>query len=253
MAMMAVATAVATADIETPNSTPNVSEHAVFFKERNSYRDNLQQIDGINAEVERLLNDQGVGRMAQIADWSPSEAKRIDRLLGGMNRVDSEAWISQARKLGGDGSVSANDVHRAPDSAPAPQTLFAATDEASGPDDDHNGVALDRDATSSRNIRGLRSVQLEAMIGSEGDIEGGQGDDLKRIRGVGVLIEKRLRSMGYVNYQQIGSWTRSDVDRVNQKLDFRGRIERENWIEQARILAAGGQTDFSRRSDRRDD
>ena len=33
-------------------------------------------------------------------------------------------------------------------------------------------------------------------------------------------------------------------------LDFKGRIERENWVEQARILAAGGQTEFSRRVDR---
>jgi predicted flap endonuclease-1-like 5' DNA nuclease len=290
----AAATAVLKVDIETPNSAPNVSERAAFSQQRNTYRDDLQQIDGINAEIERLLNNQGVGRITQIADWSPSEATQIDRLLGGMNRVDRETWISQARKLSGyadetpdhegddtsahstastalaasalsvvvsDGvgadNVSVDDVRRATDSAPAPQTLFDATDDstdkASGSDDNHNVVALDRDARSSRSMRGLRSVQSEALIGSQGDIEGEQGDDLKRIRGVGVLIEKRLRSMGCVSYQQIESWTRSDVDRVNQELDYRGQIERENWIEQARILAAGGQTDFSRRSDRRDD
>ena len=56
--------------------------------------------------------------------------------------------------------------------------------------------------------------------------------------------------LGYTRYAQIAAWTQADIDRVNQQLDFSGRIERENWIEQARILATGGQTEFSRRQDR---
>ena len=75
-------------------------------------------------------------------------------------------------------------------------------------------------------------------------------DDLKRIRGIGVLIEKKLNQMGVVAYEQIANWTAEDVDRVSQSLDFKGRIERENWVEQARILASGGATEFSRRVDR---
>jgi predicted flap endonuclease-1-like 5' DNA nuclease len=75
-------------------------------------------------------------------------------------------------------------------------------------------------------------------------------DDLKRIRGIGVLIEKKLNSMGIVGYEQIANWTADDIDRVSQSLDFKGRIERENWVEQARILASGGATEFARRIDR---
>jgi predicted flap endonuclease-1-like 5' DNA nuclease len=75
-------------------------------------------------------------------------------------------------------------------------------------------------------------------------------DDLKRIRGIGVLIEKKLNSMGVTRYEQIAKWTSTDIDRVSHVLDFTGRIERENWVEQARILASGGQTEFSRRADR---
>jgi predicted flap endonuclease-1-like 5' DNA nuclease len=73
-------------------------------------------------------------------------------------------------------------------------------------------------------------------------------EDLKRIRGIGVLIEKKLNQLGVVAYEQIANWTAEDVDRVSQSLDFKGRIERENWVEQARILASGGATEFSRRS-----
>lgn len=78
----------------------------------------------------------------------------------------------------------------------------------------------------------------------------GPQDDLKRIRGIGVLIEKRLNGMGVTRYEQIANWTDGDIDRVSQILEFKGRIERENWVEQARILASGGQTEFSGRFDR---
>jgi predicted flap endonuclease-1-like 5' DNA nuclease len=77
-------------------------------------------------------------------------------------------------------------------------------------------------------------------------------DDLKRVRGIGVLIEKRLNALGVNTYDDIANWTSADIDRISQTLDFKGRIERENWVEQARILSSGGQTEFSRRVDRGD-
>jgi predicted flap endonuclease-1-like 5' DNA nuclease len=99
---------------------------------------------------------------------------------------------------------------------------------------------------------GLRSVRSEALRReplSTAPVNA-QIDDLKRIRGVGVLIEKKLNSLGVASYEQIANWTGADIDRINQILDFKGRIERENWVEQARILASGGYTEFSRRADK---
>jgi predicted flap endonuclease-1-like 5' DNA nuclease len=89
-----------------------------------------------------------------------------------------------------------------------------------------------------------------AAAGSAKVVRSAEVDDLKRIRGVGVLIEKKLNSVGITRYEQVAQWTADDISRVSQMLDFKGRIERENWVEQARILASGGQTDFSRRVDR---
>ena len=80
--------------------------------------------------------------------------------------------------------------------------------------------------------------------------QGAAVEDLKRVRGIGVLIEKKLNSLGVTGYEQIANWTNADIDRVSQILDFKGRIERENWVEQARILASGGHTEFSKRVDR---
>ncbi|MEQ1577671.1 MAG: hypothetical protein ABL894_08460, partial [Hyphomicrobium sp.] len=105
----------------------------------------------------------------------------------------------------------------------------------------------------SRDLTHLRSVRSEALRGEPlaGATRGtGAFDDLKRIRGVGVLIEKKLNSLAVTTYEQVANWTSADIDRVSQLLDFKGRIERENWVEQARILASGGQTEFSRRVDR---
>ena len=67
-----------------------------------------------------------------------------------------------------------------------------------------------------------------------------------------MLIESKLNALGVTAYEDIANWTSEDIDRVSQQLDFKGRIQREGWVEQARILAAGGDTEFSRRLDRRD-
>ncbi|MGI9382292.1 MAG: hypothetical protein ACR2PO_04000 [Methyloligellaceae bacterium] len=66
-----------------------------------------------------------------------------------------------------------------------------------------------------------------------------QPDDLKRIKGVGPVIEKKLNEMGVERFEQIANWTRADVEKVDGELKFRGRIDREDWISQAKSLAAG--------------
>jgi predicted flap endonuclease-1-like 5' DNA nuclease len=113
---------------------------------------------------------------------------------------------------------------------------------------------------AAHDLSGLRSVRSEALRGPDSAepqraaLRGpGGGDDLKRIRGIGVLVEKKLNALGIDRYAQIASWTRTDVERFGRLLDLAGRIERESWIEQARILSTGGQTEFSRRLERGDD
>jgi predicted flap endonuclease-1-like 5' DNA nuclease len=102
-------------------------------------------------------------------------------------------------------------------------------------------------------IAGLQTVRSEALRGPLPPAGAGRPaghHDLKRIRGIGVLIEKKLNSMGITRYEQVAEWQVADIERISHVLDFKGRIERESWVEQARILAAGGQTEFSRRADR---
>ncbi len=64
-------------------------------------------------------------------------------------------------------------------------------------------------------------------------------DDLKKLSGVGPVLEKKLVAAGVTSFAQIAAWTDADVAEFDEKLDFKGRIEREGWVEQAKKLAAG--------------
>ncbi len=67
---------------------------------------------------------------------------------------------------------------------------------------------------------------------------GDDRDDLKRIRGVGPVLEKTLNALGIYRFSQIASFGASDIQRISDKLpQFPGRIERDRWIEQARDLS----------------
>ncbi|MGR3513214.1 MAG: 50S ribosomal protein L21 [Paracoccaceae bacterium] len=58
-------------------------------------------------------------------------------------------------------------------------------------------------------------------------------DDLKRISGVGPALEKKLHGFGITTFAQIAAWTPEDIADFDDKLSFKGRIERDNWLEQA--------------------
>lgn len=71
------------------------------------------------------------------------------------------------------------------------------------------------------------------------DTPEGAADDLKKISGVGPVLEKKLNALGITQYAQVSGFSADDIERVDAVLNFKGRIERENWIEQAKTLAAG--------------
>lgn len=64
------------------------------------------------------------------------------------------------------------------------------------------------------------------------------GDDLKVLSGVGPALEKKLNAAGVTSFAQIAAWTEADIAEFDEKLSFKGRIEREGWVEQAKELAA---------------
>lgn len=81
----------------------------------------------------------------------------------------------------------------------------------------------------------------------------GGPDDLKEIKGVGPKLEEMLHRMGVFHFDQIASWRAPEVAWVDDNLEgFKGRVSRDNWVDQARTLAAGGRTAFSERVEKGD-
>lgn len=68
----------------------------------------------------------------------------------------------------------------------------------------------------------------------------GAKDDLKQLSGVGPALEKKLNENGVTTFAQVAGWKKADIADMDGKLSFKGRIERENWVAQAKELAKKG-------------
>jgi predicted flap endonuclease-1-like 5' DNA nuclease len=240
--------------------------------------DDLTRIRSIDVALQGKLRGLGVRRFADLAALTAPDIKALNEALGLGGRIEQENWIGQAQILASGGETyysrrvdraapaaaapapapSAAPVPAAapvaapaptPAPAPAPAPVTAASPINVAPP---ANVAVAAPESAISDVAPLRSVRSELLIGADAartPRPAGENDDLKRIRGIGVLIEKKLNSLGIVHYEQVANWTGADIERISRILDFKGRIERENWIEQARILATGGQTEFSRRTE----
>ncbi|MBE1709205.1 MULTISPECIES: NADH-quinone oxidoreductase subunit E [Mesorhizobium] len=71
-------------------------------------------------------------------------------------------------------------------------------------------------------------------------------DDLKLISGVGPKIEGVLHTLGIFTFAQVASWKKAERDWVDGYLSFHGRIERDDWVKQAKALAKGGVAEYIR-------
>ncbi|MGR3503768.1 NADH-quinone oxidoreductase subunit E [Pseudaestuariivita sp.] len=76
----------------------------------------------------------------------------------------------------------------------------------------------------------------------------GVPDNLKKIKGVGPKLEALLHRLGFYHFDQVAGWTDAEVAWVDANLEgFKGRVSRDDWVAQAKILASGGETEFSSR------
>jgi len=74
----------------------------------------------------------------------------------------------------------------------------------------------------------------------------GKPDKLQMISGVGPKLEKTLHGLGYFHFDQIAAWGKDQVDWVDEHLRYKGRIERDEWIAQAKLLAEDDMEQFNK-------
>ncbi|WP_299687197.1 hypothetical protein [uncultured Tateyamaria sp.] len=119
----------------------------------------------------------------------------------------------------------------------APKKKGAAkTDEAAASTPDYDG-----DGVKEGTGEGTKPAALDGP-------RGGKADNLKEIKGIGPKLEAMCNDMGFYHFDQIAGWSADEVAWVNANLvGFKGRVTRDDWIAQAKVLAAGGETEFSKR------
>jgi NADH-quinone oxidoreductase subunit E len=74
----------------------------------------------------------------------------------------------------------------------------------------------------------------------------GPGDDLKLIVGIGPGLERALNAIGITTWAQVARLTEAQIAVVEGELGFRGRVRRDNWLQQAEVLARGGAEEYER-------
>ena len=78
---------------------------------------------------------------------------------------------------------------------------------------------------------------------------GGKADDLKEIEGIGPAMEKLANELGFYHFDQIANWSEADVAWVDANLKgFKGRVTRDKWVAQARIIVGEGLEVFRQRA-----
>ena len=102
-------------------------------------------------------------------------------------------------------------------------------------DGDANSPATARSETSPQATGGEAVAEAEPETLSAPC--GGVADDLKKIGGVGPKLEATLNDLGFWHYDQIAAWGPAEIAWVDARLKFKGRIERDDWVAQARSLA----------------
>jgi predicted flap endonuclease-1-like 5' DNA nuclease len=230
-----VAATAAVAGVETshPGSKP-----AGIAAPAQGEADDLTWIKGIGPSNEKACHALGIYQFRQIAMWTPDEAIWVGHHMAFPGRIEREHWIAQARLLASgveteharavkSGSLVVDHTADEPlDEASAALLANSLPEQAAAVEGE--------DKHAGRRPYGLASAL-------------GQPDNLKKIRGIGPQNERRLHALGIWHFAQIAAWSEDNVKWVGSYLAFAGRIDREKWIAQARDLAAGKDTEFSRR------
>ena len=137
-------------------------------------------------------------------------------------------------------SATAAPAKAAPAAEPAPTPAPATEPAPASPATAAEPEAEVTDAPAT-DVEGAKPEGLSAP-------RDGKPDDLKQIKGVGPKLETMLNEMGFYHFDQIAGWGPAEVAWVDENLQgFKGRVTRDDWVAQAKTLASGGETAFSKR------
>ncbi|MEE4155041.1 MAG: hypothetical protein V2I27_12850 [Erythrobacter sp.] len=201
-----------------------------------------------NSRRTDVIRDEHSGTARDVLDEGASRAQRNQALIDAPQAVE---------KVFGETSANANSqgVAAAPADADAeagasvtPTRTLATPAPAPSPAATPKSAATS--APAAQAPRAPVSPPPAAGAGAAGAAGAGAGagagaDDLTRIKGVGPKLVAVLAELGITRFEQIAHWNAADIERVDAQLGrFRGRIERDQWVEQAKLLMQGDKSEF---------
>jgi predicted flap endonuclease-1-like 5' DNA nuclease len=175
--------------------------------------DDLLKIKGIGPKLNEVLNGLGVTRFDQIANWTAGDVDKVDDHLGAFkDRIGQEEWIPQARLLAVGNNAEWSRIYDA-------------------------GAGLAGGAAAAAGAIAMTAIGIPAAVGNP--------DDLLQIKGVGPKLNDLLVGLGIRRFDQIANWGAPEIAKVDEHLGaFKGRIDRDRWVEQAGLLARGAIAEF---------
>ncbi len=173
----------------------------------------------------------------QLASDLGDSIKRID----GTEVPILTPWVGKDGKVAGR-EAAANP----PAAAPTPKPAVKQAEEAKKAKSEDKPKAEEKPKKAAKKAEKPKAEKAPAKKKAPKAAAG--ADDLKLLKGVGPALEKKLHANGVTSFAQVAAWNAEDIADMDDKLSFKGRIERDNWVEQAKLLAEGGETEFSKRS-----
>ncbi len=173
-----------------------------------NHKDDLTAINGIGPKIEKVLNRLGIKSLEQIATFKVAEVKLVDEALVDFSgRIQRDEWVAQAKALVRNGH----------------QPLNAKTS---------------RSKTATKKPKKSKSSKTAWQSGKTkfGTPGSKHRDDLKVVNGIGPVIEKALNRFGIKSWEQLATLKVKEVKAIDEALDFPGRIQREQWVQQAKAL-----------------
>ncbi len=196
----------------------------------------------IEAEVGSAAADQdGSGAAAASGKESPGHSRSAAETVAHVADADKlKSSTAMGTVLGG-GSGSQVGQPEASASA-AERRSFASEGQDAG---ERNAAAVD-DAGEALAGDATHAASLDHAHRPAGIERPAELDDLKMISGIGPKTEEMLHNLGIYTFAQVASWNKAQRHWVGGYLKFHGRIERDDWVGQAKALAVGGEEEYVR-------
>lgn len=189
------------------------------------------------------LNGKPVGKSSKAANSNAksSAAKKSDKPTRAAKPKQETSLSDGTVKSPKENRVSP-DSKSAKNAAPAPGT--AKKDTAAAPKSAEESVSKSSKKAPAAKKASASGTATKSAGPERLSKPQGTADDLKLISGVGPKLEKTLNDLGFWHFSQIAKWKKADIAIVDDELRFKGRIERDDWVKQAKALAKGGEAEY---------